>query len=473
MRTYVPHERDLHPSTDGTLQAIVGHVTALTPDSVPGDVLAEAHTRVRDALGCMCGGWDSPPARVAQAGAAREWSSRPASVLGTDLASTVGAAAFANSVATRYLDFNDTLMSGPSAGHPSDMIGGLLALAEAEHASGRDLLAAVVAAYEGFGVIAKEVSVRARGWDQGLLVALGTTVGATRLLRCDEEQTQHAVSLAVTMGVPPRSTRAGELSMWKGAATAYAVRSGILAAQLAADGMTGPPLPFEGKDGLWAQATGPFEVRGFGDPDPWMVSSSAIKFYPAEFNAQAPIELVVGLRDEVAASDVERLDVWTYWSSYDEIGNEPAKWAPETRETADHSLPYLLAVGLIEGEVTVDSFDPAHLSDSRIRDLMQRVSVHHDEGLTAGYPERLGNRLRVTTRDGGVREVSADFPQGHPARHPRPADIERKFRSLAVPALGAAGADAAWTALQALPSAKDVADLVLAFVPDREADNRG
>jgi 2-methylcitrate dehydratase len=459
-------------SFDATTRAVAERAAGLTSESIPAPVLDAARLRVADALGCICGGWHAPPALVAQRLAGRETGIAPARVLGTGQPTTVEAAAFANGIAARYLDYNDTYM-GVSAGHPTDMVPALLALAEAEHRSGRELLESVVVAYEGFGVIAKQLSVRSRGWDQGILVELGVALGAARLLRLDSTATAHAVSLAVTMGVPPRSTRAGELSMWKGAATSFSARSGLLAARLAAEGMTGPPLPFEGKDGLWAQATGEFGVGPFGDPDPWLVASSAIKFYPAEFNAQAPIELVLELRGTVAVDDVASIDIWTYWSSYDEIGNEPEKWAPETRETADHSLPYLVAVALLEGDVTVDSFDEPHLRDPAIRALMAKVAVHHDPEITAQWPAKLGNRLRLTTGDGAEHVVASDFSRGHPARAPQPSDIEHKFRVLAAAALGEAGTDRAWQAIESLGGCADVASLVDCFVTTEEEGTHG
>ena len=259
--------------------------------------MEDARLRVVDALGCLCGGWSSPPAQVAQRIALRDSSARSARVLGTGILTTVEAAGFANGVAVRYLDYNDTYM-GVSAGHPSDMIPSLLALAECQRLSGTAFLTAVVTAYEAFGVIAKNLSVRAKGWDQGLLVGIGTAMGAAKLLGLDAERTAEALNLVVTMGIPTRSTRAGELAMWKGAATSASARLGLFSAYLAEEGMTGPTEAFEGKDGLWAQVTGPFPVRPFGPPDPWIVSESAIKFFPAEFNAQAPLELMFEMRDQ-------------------------------------------------------------------------------------------------------------------------------------------------------------------------------
>ena len=145
------------------------------------------------------------------------------------------------------------------------------------------------------------------------------------------------------------------------------------------------------------------------------------------------------------------------------IGNEPAKWAPETRETADHSLPYLLAVHLLEGTITEESFDAAHLADPAIRELLPRIAVHEDPEFTAAWPGMLKTRLRITTRGGDVFEAASDHPPGHPKRPPSTADVEGKFLRVASGGLGEAGAQAALATLAELPSLPDVGALVGAF----------
>ncbi|HWB38569.1 MAG TPA: MmgE/PrpD family protein, partial [Rugosimonospora sp.] len=264
--------------TDASTRDIARYSAALTAQSIPEPVLEDARLLVVDTLGCLVGGWDSPPARVAQALAAHERSTPGARVLGVDLASSVEAASFANTVAARYLDYNDTYQ-GVGTGHPSDMIPGLLSVAEAYHRSGTDLLVAVVAGYEAFGAIAKEVPIRDKGFDQGVLIGLGAAAGAAKLRGLTEEQTREAIGLVVTMCAPTRSTRSGRLFMWKGAATAAAVKLGVFAARLAKAGMTGPDEPIEGRHGLWEQVTGPFRVHPFGGDEPWIVSTTSIKFF--------------------------------------------------------------------------------------------------------------------------------------------------------------------------------------------------
>ncbi|MFI6347546.1 MmgE/PrpD family protein [Streptomyces sp. NPDC050560] len=452
--------------SDATTRALARRSLELLDRDIPGRVLDAAALRLLDTLACAAGGSDSPPAAIARAIAARHSGTPPARVLGTAAATDVEHAAFAGAVMARYLDCNDTY-AGAGSGHPSDMVPALLAVAESVRAPGPALLRAIVAGYEAYGAIAKTVSVRSRGWDQGVMTGLGATVGAGLLLGLGQERLEHAVALAATMSVPTRATRAGALSMWKGCATAAAVRLGVFAAQLAADGMTGPDRAFEGKDGLWQQVTGEFAVRPFGGSEPWLVEATSIKERPVEFHAQAPVEMVLALREEagVDAADVAGVRVDTYWNAYDEIAGDPAKWSPETRETADHSLPYLVAVALVHGPVTVRSFDPERLADPEVRALLARVTVREDPGFTARWPGEAPCRVTVTTHEGRTRTAERTHPLGHPARPLSRQSVETKFTTLATPLLGPEGAARALEGLRGVAETEDAGRIVDLLVP--------
>jgi 2-methylcitrate dehydratase len=412
--------------TDASTRDIARYCTALTARSIPAEVLEDARLLVVDTLGTLVGGWDSPPAAIARSLARQESSDPGARVLLGGFGSSVEGAAFANTVAARYLDYNDTYQ-GVGTGHPSDMIPGLLAVAESAGRSGEDLLVAVVTGYEAFGAIAKAVPIRDKGFDQGVLIGLGAAAGAAKLMALGEEQTREAIGLVLTMCAPTRSTRSGRLFMWKAAATAAAVKLGIFAARLAAAGMTGPDEPIEGRHGLWEQVTGPFQVRPFGAPDPWIVSTTSIKFFAAESTSHGPLQLVLQLRDELPLDQIAHMRVRTFWNCWHEIGSEPEKWDPDTRETADHSLPFILATALIDGKITKDSFDPAHIADPRIRQLMKRIVVDENLEFSAAWPDEVHSSMAVTTTDGRTFFSEVAFPFGHPKNRGTAADIEAKF----------------------------------------------
>ncbi len=128
--------------------------------------------------------------------------------------------------------------------------------------------------------------------------------------------------------------------------------------------MTGPEAPFEGRHGLWEQITDSFELEPFGvDGGDWTFPLIRLKYWPVEYNAQAGVWAALQLREKVAHADIARIDMATYWSAWHEIGSEPEKWNPTTRETADHSLPFIVARELVDGTITVKSFDKAAIPD--------------------------------------------------------------------------------------------------------------
>jgi 2-methylcitrate dehydratase len=417
---------------DQTTETIVEFVDGLSPSHLSPGTVHEATRRMVDSLACTIGGLDGPPVRIARALAADVSSGMAATVAGSPERSSAELAAFANTAALRYLDYNDTYFSPMGGGgHPSDLIPTALAVGEAVGAGGLDVLVAVVAAYEVAGRLAGTVRIRERGWDQGLFTVVASAMAAGKLLGLSRPQLADAVSLAIVPNVPTRRTRAGALSMWKGCATAGAARNGIFAALMASRGMTGPPSPFEGPEGIWDQVTGKFRLElPIPGPGGFVVESSHLKSRPAEYNSQGPLDLILGLRPQIPAGQVERIEVDTYWLCWSEIGHEPAKWDPQNRETADHSLPYLLAVGLVDGVVGLSSFTDRRVADPALRPLMDKIRITEREDLTAGFPDRIGCRLAVHLSDGRVLRAETSHPRGH-ARNPlRDKEIDAKFDEL-------------------------------------------
>ena len=170
--------------------------------------------------------------------------------------------------------------------------------------------------------------------------------------------------------------------MWKGCATAAAIRGGVFAAQLAELGMTGPLEPFEGKDGLWERVTGPFEFSLPSRADGFVLEQTSLKLHPSEYHSQAFLDLVPAILGRVSVDHIASIEIQTYWLCYSEIGSEPAKWQPDSRETADHSLPFLLATALRDGALTLDSFGDANIRDPQLRGLMQRIKIEHNPAFT-------------------------------------------------------------------------------------------
>ncbi|CEK19048.1 uncharacterized protein involved in propionate catabolism [Chthonomonas calidirosea] len=417
-------------------QKLSRYADRLTYELLPSETVHAVKRHFIDTLGCALGAYDSEPASIARSVAGTVSSALPATVIGAGLSSSPEMAAFANGVAFRYLDYNDTYLSKEPA-HPSDNFAAVLAIAEPMGRTGKDLIVAAVLAYEIQCRLCDAASIRARGWDHVTYGSFSTSLAAGKLLHLNEEQLTHAQAIAAVSHNALRQTRVGTLSHWKGCAFANVSRNGVFAAMLARHGMTGPSDIFEGEMGFWKQISGPFNLS-LPDPPapPFKIQDVCIKFYPAEYHSQSAIDAALLLRPQIGSIEaIEKITISTFRAAAEIIGSEPAKWHPTTRETADHSLPYCVAVALKEGRVTLDSFDAAHLNDPVLRELTQKIAVEVDSALDARYPEGIPNRLRIRLRNGQVLEKEVTFPKGH-ARNPlTDEEIEEKFRRLAAPVL--------------------------------------
>ena len=448
---------------DRTTEDLAAYATSLSYSDLSPEVVHQAKIRVIDSLGCAMGGYDSQPSQIARRLASMYSSVRPARVLGSGQVTSPDMAAFANTIMIRYLDYNDAI-SLLGGGHPSDMMPAVLAVAEPQHSSAQDVILAVVAAYEIGGAFPGVIPFMKIGWDQGTFIVIGSAVGAGKIMGLSHEQMCHAISLAITPNVPTRQSRAGELSMWKGCATADAVRNGIFAALLAKEGMTGPYEPFEGRHGVWEQVTGPFKLNPFGSHDkPFVVQTSNLKYFPAEGNAQAPLAMAMKIRNKLKLEDIEAINVQTYWNAYSEIGSEPQKWDPQTRETADHSLPYLLAVALQDGTINPASFTPERIRDPNLRPLMNKITVSENPEFTLTHPDPSITEIEVITASGERLVERSDYPRGHHRNPMSEQEVKDKFMGQCEPVLTSRRARTALDTLWKLEGVPDIGRIIDLF----------
>ena len=417
---------------DDTTKYLSAYAASLAYEDLPADAVHEARRRILDSVGCALGAYDAAPCRIARELAPVVQGGGGARILGNGQATSPESAAFANTAMIRYLDCNDSFVS-PGGGHPSDMLPALLAAAEVAGAPGRTVITALVLAYEIYGQFADRFATREKGWDQGLFIGLASACAAGRVLGLSEERLAHAISMTAVSQVPLGQTRVGELSMWKGCATAMAVRNGVFAALLARGGMGGPPEPFEGRSGLFEQVTGPLQLDGFGDARagvPFKLTETSIKYFPAQIHTQAGAAMALELRDELNLDDIERIRIATYRVAVRNAAGEPEKWDPKTRETADHSLPYVVAVALADGALTAASFADERIADPGLRPLMRKVEVSEDADATHRYPAQQRARMEVVLRSGQRLTRAADYPKGHSRNPLSDGELEQKFRGL-------------------------------------------
>src|SRR5438046_7018512 len=449
------------------------YACALRFEDLSKQVVHEVKRRVIDSLGCALGAWNEEPCAIARKVALDFSAEQGATIFGTNHKAPPDWAAFANGCCIRYFDYNDTYLSKEPA-HPSDNIAAALAIAESVGATGRELITAIALAYEVQCRFCDAASIRARGWDHVTYGAFSTALAGANLMKLDPKKTRHAVNIAGVAGAAIRQAGVGELSHWEGVAFANAARHGVFSALLARAGMTGPGPIFEGQMGLEKQlgvslgnVAEKFAVP-FGETEDGpasMILRTSIKFWPAEYHSQSAIEAALFLRGEIGdPARVRAMTIESHDASVDIIGSEPEKWKPETRETADHSLPYITAIALIDGEVTEKQFQPERFTDPKIWKFLENVTVQRNDELSSLYAKAVANIVHVALQDGRELTKRVDYPLGNALNPVSDKQLEGKFNALVVPGLGESRAkkivDLAWK----LGEAKGVDELMSACV---------
>ena len=417
---------------------------SLCYDDLPGAVVHEVKRRVLDSLGCAFGSWNAPPCKIAREIAQSVKVPGGATIWGTSHKTLPDLATFANGTMVRYLDFNDTYLSKEPA-HPSDNIAAVLASGETAHASGKRVIQAITLAYEIQCRLCDAAALRTRGWDHVTYGPISSVIGVAKTMKLSEAQTLQAVNLAGVANVALRQTRVGDLSMWKACAFSNAARNGMFAALLARRGMTGPAPIFEGEKGFMNLVSGPFELPMLGgqtipggQPGPFKILETYIKHFPVEYHAQTAVEVALALRAELIEAEgrgvLENLadvEIGSYDVAIEIIGRDQEKWQPATRETADHSFPYCVAVALIDGRVTMNSFSPTRLRDSGLHELMKKIHVVNLPEFERRYPATMPTRITVRTMNGNMYSRQVDQPLGHPSHPMSDREVEDKLRRLA------------------------------------------
>ena len=429
-------------------------------------VVHEVKRRILDSLGCAIGAWNAPPCRFARQLAKRVKHPDGATLWGTGHKTLPDLAAFANGALVRYFDFNDTYLAKEPA-NPSDNIPAIFAAAESTGASGKRVIQAIALAYEVQCRLCDAAALRPRGWDHVTYGPFSSALGAANVMGLSESRSRHALNLAGVANIALRQTRVGDLSMWKACAFSNAARNGVFAAQLAQLGMTGPSPIFEGEKGFMKLVSGPFDIPVLGGKTDFKILDTYIKHYPVEYHAQTAVEAALELRAEVmhaegarAIEQVSDIEIGSYDVAIEIIGREPEKWQPTTRETADHSFPYCVAVAWQDGQVTLQSFIPKRLQDSTLRELMKKVRVVHESEFADRYPAAMPTRITVRTREGKTYSTQKDLPLGHPGNAMSDREVEGKFRRLVTRRLGRARTEQLAQMVWKLDHIKDIGTLM-------------
>lgn len=436
---------------------------ALSVTAVAPEVAHEGKRRLLDSFACAIGAWRTPvaPALLRLGTCALPASGNGAQVFGRPVRSLLEYAAFCNGGLVRTLDFNDTYLAKEPA-HPSDNIAPLLAVAQVYGLGGEALLRGIAVAYEIQCRLCDANSLRAKGIDHVVYGAFSTTAGAGCMLQPTESVLVDALGIAGVCNFASRQTREGEMANWKAAAFSNAARNGLFAMRAAMDGMTGPNPIFEGKKGCEAVFTGSFELElSDTKTPPRKILDTYIKPFPVEYHAQSAVEAAIKIHAQgLEWNNIAEITIRTHKASYEIIGSQPEKWDPTSKETADHSLPYITAVALRDGNIDERSFYRATYRDPALLEFLKRVKVVEDAGFTAAYGDKFANHVAVKMNDDRVLEAESAYPLGHPKNAMTDRQIEDKFRMLAHGLLGEAEQQKFIDACWSLDQKTDLGDLL-------------
>ncbi len=402
----------------------------LSPDAVH-----HAKRLLLDSVGCALGGYHRDHVTIALEVLEELAGRGDATMIGSGKRMDAVSAAFANALMIRAMDYNDIYWNQDPS-HPSDIFPAALACCERSHSDGNELIVGLVLGHE-VEMRLCEVAfpgIRERGWHHATLTAFAAPIVAGRALRLTGEQIQHAIGIAASRQCTLGAVTAGKLSMMKNTADPMATQSGVLAALLAEKGYTGPELVLEGKEGL-VHCLGPdwkLHILTDGLGDSWRITRCGMKLFPTEALTHTPISAVLDLvRDnDLQVDDVEHIQIRSLRRAKDILA-DPSKYDPRTAETADHSLPYVIAAALVDRLVSPAQLTPERIMDPTIRAQLQKVEVVADPDVERAFPTLQRVVVIVTTRDGRRLTQDLDFPKGDPRNPLTDVEIEEKFAALA------------------------------------------
>lgn len=437
----------------------------LTYESLSPEAIHMAKLFLYDSFGCGLGGSEQHDVHIAL-DYAKELGGRPTcTVIGSGFKTDPVMAAFLNSLCIRAMDYNDIYWKQDPS-HPSDIIPAAMSIAEMNGAkgpsggAGRDLILGTIIAYEIEMRLCEFAlpGIREYGWHHATLTAFASPIVAGRLLGLDAYQIQHAIGISSSHSCTLGNVTAGKLTMMKNTVDPMACRAGVEAALLAKRGYSGPQHALDGKEslthcfGLVHKDGKPvqFDMSRLTDALPhcpkchYKVLDCGMKSFPIEALSHAPLSAMMKIVKEhrINPDDVQEIKVEVIARAADILG-DPAKYRPNSKETADHSLPYSLAVGLVDGMVTPLQFKDERIRDPKLIPVMDKIKVVANQEFESRFPKYQPSRVTITLKSGKAYTAQVDVPKGDPRDPMTPAEIKVKFDALGAGVIGQKRCDAA------------------------------
>ena len=399
------------------------------------DAVYQAKRFLLDSVGCALGGFQQHDVKIALEVLDEVAGRGPATVIGTGKRVDPVSASLANALMIRCMDYNDIYWKQDPS-HPSDIFPAAIAGCERAKSDGKELIVGFVLGHE-FEMRLCEAAfpgIRERGWHHATLTAFVSPFVAGRALRLPWEQIQHAIGISASHHCTLGAVTAGKLTMMKNTVDPMATQSGMLAALLAERGYTGPEHVIDGKEGL-VHCFGPewkLNILTDGLGESWRITQCGMKFFPTEALTHAPISAVLDLikKNDLHPDQIAKVQIRSLARAAD-ILSDPSKYDPHTKETADHSLPYVIAAAVVDRQVTPAQFEMAKIMDPKIREQLKKVEVVADPEIEKVFPALQRVIVTITTSDGQSFTEQLDYPKGDPRNPLSDQEIEEKFAALA------------------------------------------
>jgi 2-methylcitrate dehydratase len=433
--------------------------------------IEQAKLVLLDTIGCGFAALDDESARAVVETLAAFGEQPQCTVLGHKQRMSAPSAVLANGTLIRVLDLNDYVVgahpkSGARGGHPSDNIPVALAAAEVAHTSGRDLLAAILLGYEIYGR-GKALMQAESIWDGITISGLAAPAMAGQLLGLDEEKLAHAIALSAARAPTPVAVREGGISAAKSVANALIAQNGMQAALLAAHGITGPLDLFEAERGLKAvfahEPAAAGNILGAPSPAENFISRVAIKAYPCFAGAQCAVAAAIALHrliegnvDRLASIHVRLADLPIVRRQL----ADPGRVTPRSREAADHSLQFLIAVALIDGTFGLAQFENERWNDPKVRALIARLQMTTEADLAGRAGEAYPCALNAADHDDRAHNVEILAPPGFSPHGPDAGTVLEKFSRVTADHLAPTARDHVIACISALDTAPNCDDLM-------------
>ena len=435
------------------------------------DAVYQAKRFLLDSVGCALGGYQQHDVTIALEVLDEIAGPGKATVIGTGKQMDAVSASLANGLMIRCMDYNDIYWKQDPS-HPSDIFPAAMACCERAGGDGRELIVGLVLGHE-FEMRLCEAAfpgIRERGWHHATLTAFVSPIVAARMLHLDWAQMQHAIGISASARATLGAVTAGKLTMMKNTVDPMATQSGVLAALLAEKGYSGPEHVLDGKEGL-THCFGPewkLNILTDGLGKSWRITQCGMKAFPTEALTHTPISAVLALvkDNHLKPDDVVKVHIRTTARGAD-ILSDPSKYDPHTKETADHSLPYVIAAAIAERQVTPLQFTMEKIMDPAIRAQLNKIVVVADPEIENVFPALQRVIVTITTTDGRELSKQLDYPKGDPRNPLTDKEVEEKFEALAGPVMTAAARRKAISAIWALEKQASVTELMRLFKADR------